>query len=53
MANFLKSKQLYRTLAVYLGSSWVLIEAGGFFIDRYKFPDYYKDVLNGGLMFII
>jgi TolB-like protein len=45
MSSFLKSKNLYRTLAVYLGSSWVLIEAGNYFINRYSYPDYYIEVL--------
>jgi TolB-like protein len=45
MGSFLNSKILYRKILVYLGSSWVLVEAAGYFLDRYAFPDYYLELL--------
>jgi adenylate cyclase len=39
MSNFLsevKERKLGRTLVVYLGSAWVIVEAVNFFIEKYK-----------------
>ena len=44
MSSFVTGK-LYRALAVYLGSSWVLVEAASYFADRYSFPHYFVEML--------
>lgn len=51
MKSFLQSKKLFRTIVVYLGSSWVLIEAATYFNNRFQYPDYYMDILLIMLIF--
>ncbi len=45
MPSLFKNKDLYQKLVVYLGSSWVFLEATGYFLERYSFPDYYLELL--------
>jgi TolB-like protein len=45
MASIFRNKDLYQKLFVYLGSSWVFLEASGYFLERYSFPDYYLELL--------
>ncbi|MEJ2584738.1 MAG: tetratricopeptide repeat protein [Robiginitalea sp.] len=45
MPSFFKNKELYQKLVFYLGSSWVLLEATGYFLERYSLPDYYFELL--------
>lgn len=45
MGSFFKSRRLYRTIALYLGSSWVIIEATNYFTNRFSYPDYFVDIL--------
>ena len=57
MLHFLKRQSLYKKIAVYLGTSWALIEASNYFINRYKYPDYFGDalllILAFGLIYLI
>jgi len=40
-----KIGKIIRPIALYLGSSWVIIEASSYFLERYKFPAYFGDAL--------
>lgn len=37
--------KLIKSVAVYLGSSWVLLESVSFFINRFDYPRYYEELL--------
>lgn len=51
MSSFLKSRGLYQSIAFYLGSSWVIIEATNYFINRFNYPDYLSDIVLILLLF--
>lgn len=56
-ANFFASRKLYRSIAFYLGTSWVVIEASNYFIHRFNYPDSLRDafliLLSFGLLSVI
>lgn len=58
MNSFFKSRRLYRTIVLYLGSSWVVLEAFSYFMNRFNYPTYFEDILMiflgfGLVLFII
>lgn len=36
---------IIKPIAVYLGTSWVILEAFSYFVNRYEYPHYYIDLL--------
>ncbi|MCH7974213.1 MAG: hypothetical protein IH949_10055, partial [Bacteroidetes bacterium] len=47
----LVKRKILRTLAIYLGSSWVIIEASDRFIEKYQWPAFVGDIILTFLVF--
>ena len=41
----LKDRKIFRTLIIYLGGAWVVMQVISLFIDRYQLPGYIFDIL--------
>lgn len=47
----LAKRKIFRTMVIYLGSSWVIIEASDRFIERYQWPTFIGDSILTFLIF--